>query len=315
MLDRIIAHWPLKLLSLALAYSIWFSVIDENRVVQDYSVEVELLTTPTQIVASDVPTTATIRVEGTETAIRRLDPVSLAIALDLQNLTPGTHDLPLTADRLRGLDPAYALRFINPARLTLKLSQRQNKLVPVEATLLGRPAEGHALYSAEVSPTRVRIEGPEEDLAMIELLQTNPIRLDDRRGSFSISVTAAPDSPYVQMVGNSGFQVQVTIDETPVERRFENVPVILAGAPGSFDVSPKLVSMTLSGPPRLFDELGPEFLRATANGAVLDPTRDEQKLSIRADILGGVDERGLITVRSYSDSEVVVRRLTEATEG
>ncbi len=309
MLERVLNHWPLKLLSLALAYAIWFSVIDENRIVQDFTIPLDLRLEEGQVLASEVPTTALVRLAGTETGVRRADALGMAVVLDLTDTPPGEHEIPLTGTNLVGIPRELSVDFINPGRLKLTVAARARKSLPIEPTLLGKPADGYALYSAEVFPERLEVEGPAEDLESMEVLRTSAIQLEGHREPFTKNVVTVPDSEFVRVVGRQEIQVQVIVDATPVERRFENVPVILSGPARDLQFSPRTVSVTLAAPPDLLDTLAPELLRAVADVSRLDPARREQQVSITVDFLQvPLEDLARVSVVSYSTREVTVRR-------
>ena len=94
MLERVLRNWPLKLLSLALAFAIWVAVTGENRVVQDVSVPVEISVSEELILASTPPNTATVRLGGSESLMRRLNRLPMVLSVDLTDAVEGDHELP-----------------------------------------------------------------------------------------------------------------------------------------------------------------------------------------------------------------------------
>lgn len=310
MLERLQHNWPLKLLSLALAYAIWFSVIDESRLVRDFTVPVELQLSDSQAAASEIPITANVRLEGTETGIRRADRVGMELAIDASTLAPGQHEIVLTRSNLSGIPSDLDLRFINPERIQLTLTPKVRRQLPVEPTLLGKPADGYTLYSADVTPKFLFVEGPDTAVNSMTLLRTNPIRLDGRTAPFTVSAITTPESPHARVVGDPSIRVEIAVDQTPIERRFQNVPVILSGSSGKLDYSPKTVNVTLSGPPSLLDTLAPELLRAVADVGGLDPGGGAKQVPITVDFLQvPLEDLERVTVNAYSTRQITVRRL------
>ena len=43
MLERLLSHWPLKVLAVALAFVIWVAVTGEQSVLQEFAVPLEIL--------------------------------------------------------------------------------------------------------------------------------------------------------------------------------------------------------------------------------------------------------------------------------
>ena len=61
MLERVLANWPLKLLSAALAFAIWVFVTGEKRIVQDFSVPLDIRLPDSRILTETPPNTVTVR--------------------------------------------------------------------------------------------------------------------------------------------------------------------------------------------------------------------------------------------------------------
>ena len=309
MLDVLARNWPLKVLALVLAYAVWFSVIDEERVVEDLTIPLEVTLSDDQILRSEVPAAVSLRLEGTETAIRRLNPRGIVARVDLSESIPGEQEIRIEESNLFGLPREFSTRFINPDRLTVTLSRKARRRVPVEATLLGRPTDGFKLYSAEAQPTRVQIEGPAEELDAIEVVRSTPVQLDGRSSAFSARATIAPESPYVQVLGDADLRVRLVIAETPVERRFAEVPVVLSPPGLEWVSTPESVSVTLEAPPALLDALQATGLRAVADVSGLDPTAETQQVSVTVAFPEiTAQDQALIQIKSFSRNQVSVRR-------
>ena len=87
--DRLLRNWPFKLVALVLAFAIWVAVTGENRIVKDFSVPLEIELSDARILASAPPNNVTVRLRGPEGLLRRLDPVSMAMRVDLGDAPPG----------------------------------------------------------------------------------------------------------------------------------------------------------------------------------------------------------------------------------
>lgn len=309
MLEVLARNWPLKLLALILAYAIWFSVIDEERVIEDISIPLELSLTADQILRSEVPAAISLRLEGTETAIRRINPRGIVARIDLTGRASGEQEIRLDTEHLVGLKREYAVRFMTPDRLNVTLSQKVRRRVGVEPTLLGRPSEGFKLYSAETQPTRVEIEGPAEEIEAIDVVRSTPVQLEGRRASFTTRATLAPESPYVSVLGDAGLRVRLLIAPLPVERRFTDVPVVLDPPREGWRAVPATVGVTLTAPPRVLDALAQGGLRAVADGSALDSEAETQQVSITVAFPETTElDRPLIQIKSLSRDRVALRR-------
>ena len=308
MLESLQANWPLKLLALGLAFAIWISVSSENRIVQDFTIPLEILLPDELTLATVQPTTATVRLAGPETSIRNLDPVPIAVRVDLGEGAAGQHDVLLSRANLTGVPRGLDLEFIHPDRLTLTVDRRVRQQLPVEPIFLGEPPEGYVFYGAEVRPDNLTVEGPASEVQSLDVLRTNPIRLDLRTSPFTIPVAAVPESPHVRVVDTRTVAVRVLVDTTPMNRTIEGIAVEVVGQAYEAVASPETISATLAGPPSLVEGLRPEALRAIVDASGMLPRARSYQAPLRLDFLEvTVEDRARISILSLSKGQVAVR--------
>jgi YbbR domain-containing protein len=307
MLDRLLVNWPLKLLALFLALAIWLSVTGETRILQDLRVPLDVQVGEDRILASEPPTTVTVRLRGPETSIRRLDALRLTLTLDLRQMSPGEREVQLTPANLRGVPSGVEVTLIDPSRINFVLERRLRRELPVAPDLIGEPDAGYGLYHAAVRPPVLQVEGPESEVQSLERLRTSPIRLDGHTTTFVQYVPVVPDRPHVGIVGNAAVEVSVTIDTRPVEKTFDGVPVVLGTARRGATVTPSSVSVTLAGPATLLDRLSASQLRAVAD----QPAPGEPgRAPLRVDLTTLPEEDRLrVSVKSTSRSHVAIRQV------
>ncbi len=307
MLDTLLANWPLKLLAIALAFAIWVSVTGENRVVQDFKVPLEIQLPDDLALASDPPTAVDVRFRGLESVMRRLDPVPMAVRVDLRDATSGEREVLLSRQNLIGVPRGVEVDFMDPDRAELVVETRRRRDLRVEPTFLGQPAQGFAFYGARVSPKRLRVDGPSSQVDALEVLRTNPIRLDDRSEPFMTHVGVVPEGKHVRLVDQDTLDVLVLVDAAAVERRLEDVPVEVVGAPPGTTVEPAALHVTVSGPPQLVEKITPDQVRLIADASGLSPDAAKQNIEVRAEFAGfDPDERARLSVESISQGKVRV---------
>jgi YbbR domain-containing protein len=308
MLERVLRNWPLKLLSLALAFASWVAVTGENRVVQDVSVPVEISVSEELILASTPPNTATVRLGGSESLMRRLNRLPMVLSVDLTDAVEGDQDVQLSETILEGIPRGLEVDFIDPDRLSVVLDRRLRRELPVELAFLGQPPEGFHFYDASSSPETLLVEGPVSELEQVEVIRTTPIRLDRRESPFTIRVAAVPEGGHVQVVDPSPIEVRVEVDASPVERRFEAIPVRVTGTIHSNSSTPAALNVTLSGPPSLIEPLLPEQIRIVADVTDLVPSVEAQQVVVEVEFVDvPVEDLARISVKSINQREVAVR--------
>ncbi len=307
--SRLLADWPLKLLALAIAFGLWVSITGEDRAVRDLDVALDVRLRPEHTLATFPPTKVVVRVEGPRTVIRKLDPLDLVARVDLQDAPLGHRDLQLAVSHLEGLPRRVGVVFFEPDRVSLVIDRRLRRELPVVADLVGTPPRGHAVYGTRLRPPRLTVEGPEGAVAELSELRTGPLPLDQRSRSFSESVGVVPAEPAVRIVDPRPVEVRVFIDTAPVERAFENVPVVLAGGTGS--ATPAAARVVLSGPAELLARLGSGQIRAVADVAAAAGA-GERWAGLAASVLDlAEDQLACVAVERIEPRSVLVRAAPE----
>jgi YbbR domain-containing protein len=314
--DRLFRNWPFKLVALVLAFAIWVAVTGESRIVKDFPVPLEIVLSDARILASAPPNNVTVRLRGPEGLLRRLESTSMAMRVDLGDAPPGTHDVQLSKADLQNVPRDVTVEFIDPDRLSLALGRRLRRELKVVPAFLGQPPEGFAFYGAQVLPEIIVVEGPESEIKSLELLKTNPIRLDQRTAPFQVRVSAVAEGTYVRVVDPRPLEVRVEVDAAPVERMFAAIPVQLTGERYRSTPTPEALNVTLSGPPAIVDGMRPESIRLLADVSALEPSGQRQLVEVHVEFLD-IPPRDLtrITAKSISRREIAVlvsnRRVTE----
>ncbi|HEX6853214.1 MAG TPA: CdaR family protein [Candidatus Polarisedimenticolaceae bacterium] len=308
MFDAMVRRWPLKLLSLVLALAVWIAVTGESRVVQDFRVPVDFQLGAPFILEGAIPTTIGVRLRGPETTLRRLAPFNLALRVDLRGADVGERSVQLAESQLDGVPPGVDVEFIDPGRLSLTVTRRSRRTVPVAPAFVGKPAAGRAFYWAQAKPETVEIEGPAAKVDAVAHVRTDPIHLDGRSLPFTVRVGAVPDAADVRVVNARPIEVLAHVDVAPVEASFDDVPVLLAGKVWEAVVSPATVRITLAGPAPLLQAIRPTQLRAVADLEGLSPRTEAHQVPLRLDFVGvPLEDLARITVRQMAPSRVRVR--------
>ena len=84
MADKIFENWLLKLISLAFAIVLWFFVMGESRMEVNHIVPLEYVNLPEGLmIASEVPTSAALRINGPRALQVNLDAGDIGLRVDL----------------------------------------------------------------------------------------------------------------------------------------------------------------------------------------------------------------------------------------
>jgi YbbR domain-containing protein len=307
MRDRLLANWPLKALALALAFVIWVSITGQDRTLRDFTVPLEVDFGTERIAAAPPPTVAIVRLEGPQTTIRKLDPLRLAVRLDLHEAPLGEREVPLSRSHVTGVPRGVDVSLLTPERIRLVLVRRARRELAIEPVLIGEPAEGHAVYGFAVTPRTVVVEGPKSAVDAMHALRTEAIPLEGHTDPFVAEVGLVPEDPQVRAVATDDAQVEVLVDAAPVEAVFDDVPVEVPLATAEpVRPRPASVRVVLSGPPWLIERLAPTQISAVAEIRPPGPQRGEQ-VPVRVEVSLPEDRRRLVTVGSIRPATVSVQ--------
>jgi YbbR domain-containing protein len=315
MRDRVLANWPLKLLALVLAFAIWVSITGQDRTVRDVTVPLEVRFGADQMSEQVPPTGVTLRLEGPRSTIRKLDPLSVAVRVDLRNAPLGEREVPLSRSNVTGVGRDIDVSLMTPDRIRLSLVRRARRQLEVRPDLVGEPAAGHEVYGYRVTPRIVVAAGPESAIQAIEHLPTAAIPLEGRSGRFVVEVALVPEDPQVRAIDRESVEVEVLIDAAPVEVVVEDVPVEVPFL--SADVvraRPAVVEVTLSGPPRRVERIEPAQVAAVAELEAPLP-EGTVNVRVRGEVRLSAERRRWVTVKSIRPERVAIEVRESAKEG
>jgi YbbR domain-containing protein len=176
-LSRIfLENWPIKLVSLLLAVSLWFYVTSKGKTEMSLTVPLELRNIPQGMaVVGDVPGTVEARFQGQERALRDIAAgKKVTGTVDLSLGKEGENVIRISPDDIR--KPSGVLvTHLSPYEITVKLDRVVRKTIRLKPVLIGTPAAGYRLGNVSVSPPRITLEGPQGSVGALTSLQTMPI--------------------------------------------------------------------------------------------------------------------------------------------
>ena len=172
----VLENWPIKLVSLLLAVTLWFYVTSKGKTELTVSVPLELRNIPAGMaVVGDVPARIDVRLQGQERALRDIAAGRKAVGiLDLVRGREGDNIVRLSPEDI--VRPSgVAVTHLAPYEISVKLEHLVRKTVRLVPVTQGRPAAGHRLISIGVRPARVTVEGPSSAVHAIAELRTLPL--------------------------------------------------------------------------------------------------------------------------------------------
>jgi hypothetical protein len=258
--------------------------------------------------AKPPPTAVTVRLAGPETGIRKLDPLRLAVRLELANAPPGERDVQLSEAHLTGVPAGFVVRLFSPDRLSLTLDRRMRRELAIAPDLVGALPEGSFVYHVQARPEALLVEGPEAQVSAMTSLRTDPIQLGGRTRGFVETVAAISDHALVRVVGPRSVEVRVVVDAAPVSLTLGGVPVLLSGQRSGEAAVPAVLRVTVAGPPALLESLTSQQIRAVADAGAADPASASRRVPVQASVVDlPLEQLWRVRVKSIDPPEVSIR--------
>jgi YbbR domain-containing protein len=207
-----------KLLALAIACVTWYLLTGEQRErisERSYRIPLSIVNIPTgTIIVSPVPDGVDVRLRGSFTALRQLEPAKLEAVVDLLGASQGEKRYPLAPEDInvpRGVEVIA----IAPPEIRLSLDAVADKVLPIVPEVTGTPAEGSQIEEIVAEPRSGRVQGPARTLARLTSLRTEPVSVDGREASFSAPTTVASQPAGVRVREGQLVTVRVRLRPSP----------------------------------------------------------------------------------------------------
>jgi YbbR domain-containing protein len=247
-------HPGLKILSLVLAFFLWFSInVSERDAERIVELPVSVRRLPPGLIVTNLPAKPVVfTLRGPRTILDGVDERKVRVALDLSTAAPGETRIELNSDMIRPeLPRRLKVLRVEPARLKMRVERLVRRRLPVRADLAGMPALGYTIAESTVTPGQVEVIGPASKVDELKEVTTETV---DLRGAAETIQRDALLSWAGDFVSFSPEHVTVTVtfEEVMVSRDFKRVEVRIVNAAGvPAKVTPSQVDVTVRGPQRL----------------------------------------------------------------
>jgi len=279
----------LRLVSLLLALLIWITYsgrIYEKRALEERYVQVPL------VYQSQPPNTRIdinnyviqVTLEGSDEELAELRNDEVSVRISLEAASEGLHTFSITSENVTWPSRYKTLEVKNiaPDTVEFTLTETMEKDVPVIVMYQGEPAEGYEVIDVKVSPARVTIQGPRDDVSKLNQLVFNPLDVtghkEDMRGPVQIDY-ARQVGRDVAIKGNPVISYRVIIREKEKYLEMDRVYELdRSELPESVAVQTTEIELEISGPISVVDWFQPEWIRPSLNGRDLTRLREERAL-------------------------------------
>lgn len=207
-----------KLLALVIACAAWYVLSGERRErisERSYRIPLSIVNIPAgTIIVSPLPDAVDVRLRGSFTALRQIEPAKLEAVVDLLGASQGEKRYPLAPEDInvpRGVEVIA----IAPAEVRLSLDAVADKVLPIVPEITGAPAPGSHVEEVAAEPRSGRVMGPARTLARLTSLRTEPVSVEGRDASFSTATTVASQPAGVRVREGQLVTVRVRIRPSP----------------------------------------------------------------------------------------------------
>lgn len=171
-----------RVFSLVAAIVLWATFVGSPEVVTSVFAPIEYRGMPSALeISSEVPDRVYIEIQGPGARLHSIDLARTTVTLDLSRITrPGEYALAIERGNIDLLSGLRVLRMV-PSQVRLRFERRVSSDVPIRVRFAGPLPAGYRIAREQVSPSRVRIAGPESRVKETEFAETDPI--DIARGT------------------------------------------------------------------------------------------------------------------------------------
>ncbi len=225
--DLFLNNWALKLLALVLAFVLWLSLIPEERTFSEKTVPValETLNVPAGMELVEKPgADIDVSIRAPNSIIDTITAANVFAKLDLQEATVFQQEYPLNEGMI-SIPPGAQVVRISPNKVRLKLERSEELLLEVVPTIVGKPREGRVIAKIELSPSRVRVQGPESKLRERDRVTTSPVNVSEIEATSTFTADLILPRPELRLAGSpTRVQVRVTLKEDRPEGKAPAAP-------------------------------------------------------------------------------------------
>lgn len=208
----------MKILAFAIACVTWFILSGERRErisERSYRIPLSIVNIPPQtIIVSPLPDAVDVRIRGSFTALRQLEPAKLEAVIDLIGATQGEKRFGLAPEDIN-VPQGVEVIAISPAEVKLSLDAVADKTLPIVPEIAGVSAPGSHIEEVVAEPRSGRVQGPARTLARMVSLHTEPISVEGREATFSATTTLASQPAGVRVREGQLVTVRVRIRAAP----------------------------------------------------------------------------------------------------
>jgi len=278
----------LKILSLFIAISLWFYVLNSEPLEVERRVELVFITPPDLAINVEVPKHVKIKLKGSRAFVQNLDLTQEKMVIDLRDYPYEQETFAVTFDSSMVQIPfGIEILEVFPQQVVLSLEREIRKKVPIRLRTVGDMSKDLKLISKEFSPREFMIRGPYHAIKKVTLLNTLPLDLESLDGNGELKLKLEPIDSRIQIEDLKDINFYYTIKPNKANLTLQNVQVSFLSKDANYFSMTKKVSVDVLVPSERRDQIKPEDITVIGNISALG--RGTHKVKLKAQLPEGVN--------------------------
>lgn len=232
LIDKALHQWPAKVICLIIAIFLYVfhqvSLIDKKTIVVPLTIQEEGVV----MHVGTVPQSVAVVIRTSTDNLKFISANEIDAFVNLDTITEkGVYELPVRvtlSESLQALDPLEVR--LKENKIILEVDKKAFKYVKIEPSVVGEVAHGYEISNVAVSPSTVKISGPEAIVNATQQVYTNRINVSNAENSFASNVELQLINKLIDIEENEEFKASVTVSPKYIQRDFK-VPVDLMNLP------------------------------------------------------------------------------------
>lgn len=272
---------PIKIISLLLAFFLWFFVIGQRSSEIGIEVPIRFENLNENLAIINKPNTRVdIRVRGPRTLLSSLDPTRVDLTVDLSQAREGRrvyHIFPEQIVLPRGLQVSR----IEPSEIIFEFSAVVTKELAVKPIVDGTAGEGYKISQVTALPQTVILTGAAEELKQLKEIRTEQVPIKGRKKPFRLFVPLEVEGLHLTRIDPRRVEVAVDIVKHMVKRWLKEVPIKVVGAEeGTYSIKPERIDLLVFGHEIMLDELKSNDIKVYLEASGLTPGKYRRRVII-----------------------------------
>lgn len=195
-------NWGLKLFSFIIALVLWLTLIPDDKIFDEkiLPVRLDVHNIPSGMaLVEKPPPTINVIIRAPKRLIDQFTSSNVNAVLDLREARIDVQDYYLSPNMIRTPEGAE-VKEIFPMQVKLKLERIVEEMLEVVPDVMGELPEGLGVAKIEVSPSRVRVRGPESKINKNDRVRTTPIDISTLTEPTEVEARLILPNPDVRLV-------------------------------------------------------------------------------------------------------------------